>query len=141
MEEREIRENRSRFFRLLFSGALGIAVLAVIECLQLRPDAFDAPLTVSLYCFAISVPLTATGIVLPTMGDKPVLQKLDAFIFYIGGRVGLSVSFLGMVCLFWHFFTAAGIIFAVFGLLAYMFSVRYSRRTWATPASSRSSRS
>lgn len=123
--EEKIREEKITFFRLLYSGALGIAVFALVQFLQL-PN-LDVSLTIGLYCFAISIPFTATGIVLLTQRsiDPPEFVTL---VFNVGGIVGLLASVLGMACLFWHFCPAVGIVFTIASISAYLSSVYYFRQ-------------
>jgi hypothetical protein len=53
---------RAKEDRLLFSGALGVSVLAIIELLHMAE--LNSTLSFSLHFFAISIPLCAMGVVL-----------------------------------------------------------------------------
>ena len=93
-------ENVSKENRLLFSGALGISVVAVIQLLQL--SSFDTALVVSLICFAISIPLTAMSVYVSTLEiDNKEAANSNWFMGF--SALGLGATLGGLISLFFHF--------------------------------------
>ena len=58
-------QGAAQFVRLLFSGALAAELVGFTQLLG--RDKLDLPLTISVYCFAISFPFVVLGIVLLTL--------------------------------------------------------------------------
>ena len=138
----------NRFQKLLFSGALGLTFVGVTQFLQLKT--LDIPLTVSLYCFAAALPLTASGVLLgafprnlsssgsingsfirlpiPPLMDIRLPMRRARFIETTLGLSGLLLSFVGMGAIFWHFALGAAVLFLsvstpVLGYVAYILFV------------------
>src|SRR5215208_973653 len=94
------RESRTREDRLLFSGGLGISLLAVIQLLQL--DELNWALSFSLHCFALSIPLTAIGVFLMDL-EIAVKRPINrAGLTLTAGIIGLVATVAGVVGLFIH---------------------------------------
>lgn len=135
--EADSRNHFNDSLRLLYSGALGISVVAFSQLLQqdvTRLDSCSPPwwitlgipapcLTVSIYCFALSIPLMAVGILLLT--DKgyaswPTSLITTEVIFVVGSVIGLLASFVGTFFLFLHFYGAAAVIFVIASVVAFI---------------------
>jgi ABC-type amino acid transport system permease subunit len=100
MSNRTYREDRSREDRLLFSGGLGISLLAVIQLLQLTE--LDWALSFSLHCFALSMPLTAMGVFLMDL-ELSLKRHINGYVFALTvGIIGLVATVSGVAGLFIH---------------------------------------
>jgi hypothetical protein len=123
--DRHPTDNRDSFaiiLRLVYSGALAIAVVAVTQLLGRDPDELDPALSISIYCFAISMPLMAVGILLLTAETFPhrlKLSSLTGFVLVVGSIVGFFASLAGMFFLFWHFHPGAAVTFTFTTAVAY----------------------
>jgi hypothetical protein len=100
-DESSFREATAREDRLLFSGSLGISLLAIIQFLQLHH--LNTALSVSLHCFALSIPLSAMGVVVTEveLARKNHIVRLR-HLFLIAGWTGLATAICGVVGLFLH---------------------------------------
>jgi len=116
---RALKENR-----LLFSGALGISV-AFTGLLPFSSER-DVFLTISLFCFAVSIPVTAMSVYLTTLGIEHK-AVLDSKAFPLVASAGLFATFVGLVFLFWHFYFLAGFVFLGASVFAFIFAMRKRR--------------
>ena len=119
-----------RFLRLINSGALGLATVAVVQ-LSAVDRGFDLALTASLYCLAVSIPLTATNLFFLTFEtdleyDTPRWMSVWARSLLIAGP--LYLFFLGVAFLFLHFGIAAVALFVAGSCYGYTFIFAFITR-------------
>jgi uncharacterized membrane protein len=82
----------------------------------------DLALNVAIYCFAVSMPLMAVGILLLTaenIRDFAELSTPAGFVLVVGSALGLLTSVVGMFSVFWHFHPEAAMIFGITATIAY----------------------
>lgn len=95
----------------LISGWLSfVGVLSALALLQI--EHIDLPLTVSILCFAISIPMLITGSAIAQYfaGEKIILKRHQA-IWQISSFGGFIILAIGIGGIFWHFSISAGITF------------------------------
>jgi hypothetical protein len=102
----------AHFAYLLFWGALGAEVVAFTQLLG--RDQLDIPLTVSLYCFALSLPFLVLGIMLFIFASRARLpdRGIAGRVLLLSHLLGLLPAFIGLVSLFCHFSALAALLFA-----------------------------
>lgn len=98
---------------LIHGGLLAISVVVLMELLA--KSSLDTPLTISLYCLAISIPLITLQI-LTLRADLQYEFTINHWFTIHTGIAALLISFVGLGAMFWHFFWIVGVIFVVFGL-------------------------
>jgi hypothetical protein len=113
----ELRENR-----LLFSGALGVSIVAFMGLLQFSSKELDTALAGSLICFIVSVPINAMSVYLTTLAIERVANIHFRRAFLLISIMGLTATFGGLACLFWHFSCLAGVSFLGISLAATVFA-------------------
>jgi hypothetical protein len=120
MSNEHIEQAQARESLKIASGALvGLAVVALVQMLSL--NGLDLPLGVSVFSFAISIPLLSAAFISAIVEtsfdysvDKPFLLKAVMLSGYLASLIGVSA-------LFFHFAIYAGVIFiagSVIGFLA-----------------------
>jgi len=94
--------------RLLFGALLGLGIVVVVQLISLRR--LDRSLTLSLYCFAVSIPLLSMRLVNSLMFTY---FEYDVSVWYnrISPLIGGFAALLGLNALFWHFSRIAGFLF------------------------------
>jgi hypothetical protein len=91
---------KSRLDRLLFSGGLGISVVAVFQLMSMSE--LDWVLSFSLHCFALAIPLLSVGVVLMDV-ELERKNHVRNYVLVLGsGLVGLVATVLGLVGVFVH---------------------------------------
>ena len=107
---------------MVSSGALGIAVVAVTQSLQLG-SSVEFPLRTSIVLFAVYMPLSATDLLLSTLLSRGyALQKwLERVSVEWLWTLGGYASFMGVLLMFWHFSFTACVVFGITSSLAYLF--------------------
>ena len=125
MNHEKYRSNRRSPTAILApSGLLGLAVVTLVQLLQVE-EPLDVSLTVSVYCFAISIPILALRVMAKTRESQfEYLVK----IWWVEGTlyVGLLASFVGFVAVFFHFSYIVGALFLCFGIAAVVVDLVYS---------------
>lgn len=112
MEGEENDPNNSHSLEKAISSAiLAISTVTVIGFLQLGTP-LDPPLDVSLYCFAIAMPVATADILLVSFPEEFTAPKWLAAIapFVLG--MGVYCLLVGMGCVFAYFSWSAGAAFA-----------------------------
>jgi hypothetical protein len=105
------------------SGLIGIALIAVFQLLAL-PD-LDKRLTVSLYCFAISIPLLAF-FVLAMVAEAKYTHLSELWLYNAVPLVlGIPIWFVGLAAVFFHFSLVIGSIFSLLAILLLLASKRH----------------
>jgi hypothetical protein len=107
----ELRENR-----LLFSGALGVSIVAFTGLLQFSPKEMDAALIGSLICLIGSIPINAMSVYLTTFAIQRPTNLYLRKSFLAIAIMGLFATLGGLIGLFWHFSCIAGSSFSVVSL-------------------------
>lgn len=114
----EFQENR-----ILFSGAIGVSIVAFTGLLQFSLKDMDAALIGSLVCLIISIPVNAMSVYLTTFA----IQRNTNLCFtgwFLGISIaGLIATFGSLVGLFWHFHQSAGIAFCLVSIVATAFAL------------------
>ena len=87
-----------------------VGVLSTLALLQV--EQIDIPLTVSILCFAVSIPLSTTASAMAQYyaSDKIILKRQRFFIQNLGVG-GFFILAIGIGGIFWHFSISAGITF------------------------------
>jgi hypothetical protein len=104
-----------------------VSVVILTQLVQLEPP-LDFPLALCLYCFAVSLPLTASHLFLLTwLIDYHFEVPRWAGAKLHGTLMGMSVYafFLGLVYFFVHFSLMAAVTFLIVSWIGYAFGVAY----------------
>src|SRR5215813_10434791 len=107
LERREISRN-IKVVEVINGALAGIAVVAIVQMLSLQ--SLDVGLTVSVCCFAVSIPFLASLLLCKIQSERFGFTTNNVAI----GRVsdfGKIFSLVGIGALFFHFTVYAGIIF------------------------------
>ena len=96
---------------LVYSGLLGISVIAVVQLLG--TSVIDKPLTVSLYAFAVAIPMLAISIYAVAFEASYEYTVIPIYMD-IANFGGPLASIIGTAGLFWHFSRLIGITFLSF---------------------------
>jgi hypothetical protein len=125
----EHSEYRVSVDRVVSSGALAISVVTLTQLVQVEPH-LGVALTVSLYCFAVSIPLTALDLVFMAVRldrkryQAPVLSSRDRFIYdNMIGVVGTIAAWIGTIAVFAYFSALAAIVYGIVGLSAFSYAM------------------
>lgn len=124
--KREINQEDNRQEEALSGALIAVGVIAVIEMLGLV--SLDRPLTVSLYCFATSIPVLVLNILLlmsESHGNRfsaDTWYRAFAFIF------GSLFSLIGTGALFYHFSMLAGSLFTFVSFVGLVMVFHYSAK-------------
>lgn len=121
----EVTADKHNRTLLVFSGILGISVLAVIQFLQLNE--LDQYLTISLYCFAFAIPLL-TMFVFQLRATAHLKFMIRRSHFALLGNLSITTGFLGLICIFLHFSKSAGAIFFLSSIAAVIIGGRFHRK-------------
>ena len=101
--------------RVIFVGLLGLAAATVTQVAS--RENLTAELDAAIYCFALAMPLLTGGLVSEYARQAgtpvPASQMLV-------GLVGILAALGGLLCLFLHFATTAGVVFGVGCVLAFL---------------------
>jgi hypothetical protein len=103
--------------RLINSGALAIAVLAVTQLVQ--RNSLDYPLLISLYLFGLSMPLSAASTILLALQGSTSPYPANSVYGAVTILIGCIATLAGIFCLFLHFNMYVGIVFLVSSFAAY----------------------
>lgn len=98
--------------RVALTALNGTCVLAVIELLG--QSSLDSPLTFSLYCFAVAVPLL-TLVVAVSVAQLDDAGRSLTKCEWGALKVGIVAALVGIGATFFHFSCCIGIVFAVAG--------------------------
>ncbi len=110
--------------REITCGALiGLALIAIVEMLSL--PVLDIPLKMSVFSFAISIPVLS-AVILCMINDSVFNQKPHGEGIHRAWFFGVFMSFLGIAGLFFHLSLFAGLLFVVLSLTALCMTVRYN---------------
>ncbi len=95
-------------------GALtGICIIAVIQFISL--PSLDGALKVSVYCFAVSLPLLTFSL-LSLVGSTNKVHSDFMWYFWVAFILGPLGSLVGIAGLFFHFSWRAGLIFSALAI-------------------------
>jgi hypothetical protein len=117
--------------RLVVPGALGTSVIALIQLLQLKQPLtpLEYPLTISVHCFAVSMPFLAGSLIVQTyLGEvqdkdrRPTALDKGKRARQLFNLIGLTAFYFGIGSIFMYFSLSAGIVF----LLALVPAVPYA---------------
>jgi hypothetical protein len=99
------------------SGALlGASVVAVLAMLSVSN--LDRALSVSLYCFGITIPLLAYFLEALVLGSLAGISEVPTF--HIGILlIAVLLFIVGLNAVFWHFSKNAGIMFMFLTVVGY----------------------
>ncbi len=108
--------------REISSGAfIGLGVISIVGMLGL--PSLDGPLTMSVFSFAISVPVLA-AVVLCMIQEAIFPGTPHAGVIDFGWIVGVFTSLLGISGLFFHFNLFAGFLFILLSILGIVVASR-----------------
>lgn len=108
---------------IIFSALFTIGFVAITQLMKV--DVLDKPLTVALYCFAISLPFLSMMIYIKR-GERDVNMFYTSVVIIFGYRLGLICAIAGMVSIFFHFSITIGIIFSISCLIALVGLVKFA---------------
>lgn len=112
--------------REITCGALiGLALISIVEMLGL--PALDIPLKMSVFSFAISIPVLS-AVILCMTNDSVFNLKPHGEGIHLAWFFGVFMSFLGISGLFFHLSLFAGILFVVLSLTGLCITVRYATK-------------
>jgi hypothetical protein len=101
---------------LVYTAFLGAATVALIE---LQTTTLDSPLRVGVFAFATAMPLLAGSILADLMkASYPI--NIDTHWEMGMIWVGMLASYIGIVCLFWHFSFFAAFVFFLVSIGAFL---------------------
>jgi hypothetical protein len=114
----EFQENR-----LLYSGALGVSIVALTSLMQFSPANMETALTASLWCLVVSIPTNAMGVYLTTFAIQRGmnLRLRPAFVWI--SIVGLIATLGSVTGLFWHFDKYVGVSFFLVSVASTVFAL------------------
>jgi hypothetical protein len=133
-------EHRERWFsveRVIASGSLAISVVILTQLLQVEPP-LTSSLTISLYCCAVSIPLSSLDLVLMSArldrkADAGELSTRHYFLYVWGFNVwGPLVALVGTIAVFAHFSGISAILFAIISVAAFVCGMVYLFRYYPT---------
>ena len=113
---RDLKDNR-----LLSSGALAISI--TFTGLLPFSSERDMALTICLFSFAISIPITSLSVYVTSVGMEHKVNPYDDTIFTLVAAGGLLATYVGLVSLFWHFFCFAGLTFLTLSIAAIAYAI------------------
>ena len=113
----EIDKENLKFEEVITGALIGVSTVIVVQLLQLT--AFDVPLKISLYCFAISIPMLTAYLVSVLIKINHTLQ-VKMWSEGVAVSIGGACSIVGMGAIFWHFSISIGITFIVAVLAAFV---------------------
>ena len=117
---------------MIYAALAGISTVAVIQILGL--PTLDARLKVSLYCFAISLPLLSLRLVAIAIESGYKYTVAEPRYIGIPTFLGPFVSFAGVAAIFLHFSWVIGGVFTAFSIasafviLVFKFQVEAANR-------------
>ena len=117
----EFQENR-----ILFSGALGVSIVAFTGMLQFSWEeiASDLALFITFGCLIVSIPVNAMSIYLTTFAiQRKTNLHLRKSVISIGTLGGLITTLGALTGLFWHFHWVAGFSFLLISCVATAFAL------------------
>jgi hypothetical protein len=114
--------------RVLCSGSLAISLLALMELLP--QSSLDLALQAAMYCFAVSIPLTAMSVYVTTVevDNQNAARPVDTFMVLM--FLGLVATLAGVGALFVHMAGITEYVHFLFGgvcLLAIGFGVKFRK--------------
>jgi hypothetical protein len=121
------RDQTEEAWMKLGSGALvGLGVVSVVQMLSL--NGLDLPLKVSVFSFAISIPLLSAVFISAVVRsafeyvtDKPLLLRSISLVGYLASLTGVSA-------LFFHFALYAGVVFIAGSLIGFVAVTIYDNK-------------
>jgi len=110
--------------RLMFSGLLGVSIVAVVQIVG-RTE-LDFPLLVSLYSFAVAIPFLAALVWIIMVTET--VPGGNAWYYGFLAAIGSLGSLFGIGAIFWHFSKAIGAVFVVCSLLGVCVFIAFTGR-------------
>lgn len=110
------RADRTRSDRLLFSGGLGVSVVAVTQLLQLSE--LSRSLSISLHFFALSIPLLSLGVLVMDQELAKGRHVHNYRAVLVAAMTGLATTLCGVAGLFLHLGTIGEFFFRQWEVLA-----------------------
>jgi hypothetical protein len=105
---------------LMHGGLLGVSVVVLTQLLQVKVPELDWKLWISIFCFAVSIPLLSMTVLARTIEDSVDRAPIKGFFLVWSSRLGLVAAFGGIAAVFLHLFGVAFWVFlsvSVFSLL------------------------
>jgi hypothetical protein len=125
MKKYEVKEEWSRQTGAIQAGLITIGLIIVQA--MIATNATDTPALISLWAFAIALPLLAVLVLLNIAQAK---YKYASYPFYLTFAyiVGQSSAFVGIVSAFWHVSWVAGVLLLVSAAIGLAVYLAYSRQ-------------
>lgn len=110
---------------VVYGGLIAIGVV-IIQGLLSAPS-LDLPSLVSVFSFAVAIPLLAT---LVLINHSQAVYKYASYPLYLTLTVilGEGCAFLGILAAFWHFSWVAGVLLTFCGLAGLLIYAIYSKQ-------------
>jgi hypothetical protein len=121
--------------RVLCSGSLAISIFALFELLP--QSSLDCALHAAMYCFAVSIPLTAMSIYVTTIEVDYQNAARPINVFMALMSLGLVATIAGVGALFVHMAAITEYVHFLFGgvcLLAIVFGIIFRKTARSTQA-------
>ena len=100
--------------KLGVAGLLGLCIIAVIQLISIKT--LNAPLWVSLCCFAVAIPLLA-GYFFMLESQTRFQVSVTKWYENLIGYAGIIIGFAGIAGLFWHFSWVVSVIFVILSVI------------------------
>jgi hypothetical protein len=122
VEKQKIDKADNRRMQGVAGGLVGVAVIAVFQLLTL--SSLDKRLTVSLYCFATSIPLLSF-FVQSKVAESWYTNSVSFWYTVLPLLIGATIWFVGLAAVFFHFSIIVGLIFSLLAILGVISVTRY----------------
>ena len=123
VRKRPLRERNKRD-TLVYVALLGVSVVAVVQLLSLSELGWF--LSMSVLCFALSIPALAATVYIVNLSRKGEYQyEVETLWTFLMDLAGVLFSLAGIAGLFLHLWWVAGALFVLFSVAALAISVHY----------------
>src|SRR5436309_1035925 len=122
MQKFEPSEDYKRINDLLYGGFIGISLLMIQAFISL--PTLDLPLLISLFAFAIAIPLLAANIMLNNILWIAKYGSDSKWILLIR-HVSPIAAIVGIIAVFWHLSWISGLLVSISGAIGYHICTHY----------------
>ena len=122
MQKFEPSEDYKRINDLLYGGFIGISLLTVQAFISL--PRLDLPLLISLFAFAIAIPLLAATIMLNNILWIVKYGSDSKWIHFVRNISPIG-AIIGIIAVFWHLSWVSGLLFSISGGIGYLVCTHY----------------
>lgn len=108
-----VNQKRNEQRRIIFGAFLGTSVVATIQLISIQ--SLDLPLTFSVYCFAVSIPLLTLGLYTAMIESREQFTVESRPVLY-AEELGVLAAAGGILALFLHFSYPALVLVLAIGI-------------------------